>query len=104
MTDENQGGAIAKELERLAVCEGGVRGGSERAAETMRQAAKLIRSLSALASEQPEPVAWLVSDSKGKPCRAVLDGVYAARLRDEHNFDVQALGFLSITPALGYDQ
>ena len=53
-------GEIAAELERLAECEGGVRGGSPRAAETMRQAAKLIRE-AASPSEQPEPVAWLSS-------------------------------------------
>lgn len=39
---------LAAELERLAECEGGVRGGSERAAETMRQSARLLRALSAV--------------------------------------------------------
>lgn len=43
---DQQGGLLAAELERLAECEGGIRGGSERAAETMRQSARLIRALS----------------------------------------------------------
>ena len=49
MTDQSPSpysGLIA-ELARLAECEGGVRGGSERAAETMRQSARAIRDLEA---------------------------------------------------------
>jgi hypothetical protein len=42
-TDGAGGEALARELERLAECEGGTRGGSERAAETMRSAAAMVR-------------------------------------------------------------
>lgn len=37
---------LAKELDRLAECEGGTRSGSERAAEVMRRAAARLREVS----------------------------------------------------------
>lgn len=44
MTDMADRKSLADELDRLADCEGGIKGGSERAAETMRQAAKHLRA------------------------------------------------------------